>query len=218
MSALVDVQENIRRELQQLSSQLRKRIFGANNERLDLVVDSFYKLEPPQRNAVIAGGITILSLIVVGFVAFYFAQVGQLGRDLNKRFEAIYELKQLKQEYQSENGKVSKIVDSVMGTAGSLKVKPFFEKIANEQGVQFDGGLTESKSPLPADNPLSEKLQEVKVELRLNNISIPRLLNFLVEIEKGSGSIRVQDLKITGRYGTKMFFDVQIKARGIVPL
>jgi hypothetical protein len=43
-------------------------------------------------------------------------------------------------------------------------------------------------------------------------------MNFIIEVEKGSGSIRVQDMQIRARYGTKLFFDVQLKGHGFIPL
>jgi len=46
------------------------------------------------------------------------------------------------------------------------------------------------------------------------NISIPRLLSFLVEVEKSNKYLRVQDLQIRARYGTKLYFDSQAKVRG----
>ena len=217
MSALTTMQDNVRTQVQQLNKEIRRRVLGANNERLDLLVDSFYKLEPPQRNAVIVGGITGLVLIVTVFLGLYFAQVSSLNRELNKRFDALYEMRQQKHEYQIEDRKFAKLIESVTADSASLRIKPYFEKIANDQGVQIEG-LTETKVPLAADNPMSEKLQEVKVEMRLNNISIPRLLNFIIEVEKGSGSIRVQDMQIRARYGTKLFFDVQLKGHGFIPL
>jgi hypothetical protein len=214
MSALEDFQEKLRNQWANVTAEIRKRVFGANNENIDLLVDTFYKLEPNQRNAVIAGGIAGLGLVVFGFLGLYFAQVSSLNRELNKRFDALYEIRELKADYQREDKRFQSLVDALSGGAGSLRIKPYFEKVANEQGVQIEG-LTESKSPLPADNALGEKFQEVRVEMRLNNISLPRLLNFLVEVEKGSGFIRVQDLQIRARYGTKLFFDAQIKARGL---
>lgn len=217
MSALTTFQENVQSKLQQLTKDVRRKVLGANNERLDLMVDSFYKLEPQQRNLVIFGGIGLLVFIVVVFLGLYFAQVSSLNRELNKRFDALYEMRELKRDYQIEDRRFAKLIESVTNDSASLRIKPYFEKIANEQGVQIEG-LNESKVPLPADNPMSEKLQEVKVEMRLNNISIPRLLNFIIEIEKGSGSIRVQDLQIRARYGTKLFFDVQLKGHGYIPL
>ncbi|MCX6123489.1 MAG: hypothetical protein NTV34_01870 [Proteobacteria bacterium] len=217
MSALAVLQDNIKERWDSLAKEISKRTLGANNERLDLVVDSFYKLEPSQRNAVIAGGISVLSFVVLAFVALYFSQVNSLNRELNKRFDALYELRELRRDYQIEDQRFAKLVESVLSASGTIRIKPYFEKIANEQSVQIEG-LTETKVPIPSDNPMSDKLQEVKVEMRLNNISIPRLLNFVIEVEKASGSIRVQDLQIRARYGTKLFFDVQIKGHGYVPL
>jgi len=214
MSAVDEFRDKLSNQWSSFTLEIRKRILGANNERLDLMVDMFYKLEPPQRNAVIAGGIAALGLIVVGFLAFYFSQIASLNRDLNKRFDALYEIRELREAYQRENTRFQGLVDTLQGSAGALRVKPFFEKIANEQGVQIEG-LNETKAPLPTDNALGERFQEVRVEMRLNNISIPRLLNFVLEVEKGVGFIRIQDIQIRSRYGTKLFFDAQIKARGL---
>jgi hypothetical protein len=137
-----------------------------------------------------------------------------LNRELSKRFDALYEIKELKADYQREDHRFQGLINNISGGAASLRAKPFFEKIANEQGVQISD-VTESKAALPSDNALGQKFQEVKVEMRLNNISIPRLLNFILEVEKGGGFIRVQDIQIRARYGTKLFFDAQIKARGL---
>ena len=214
MSALEDIKDKLSNQWSAVSLEIRKRILGANNEHLDLMVDSFYKLEPPQRNAVIVGGVAGLVFIVFGFLALYFAQIASLNRELNKRFDALYEIRELKDQYQRENSRFQGLVDALQGSAGAVRIKPFFEKIANEQGVQIEG-LNETKVPLSGDNALSERFQEVRVEMRLNNISIPRLLNFMLEVEKGGGFIRIQDLQIRSRYGTKLFFDAQIKARGL---
>lgn len=216
MNALSTIQDNLRTQVQQLTKDLRRRLFGVNNERLDLLVDSFYKLEPPQRNAVIAGGIAALVLMVATFLILYFAQVASLNRELNKRFDALYEMRELKHEYQVEDRRFAKVIESITSDTASARIKPYFEKVANEQGVQIDG-LNETKVPLAADNPMSDKLQEVKIDMNLSNISIPRLLNFVVEVEKGSGSIRIQDMQIRARYGTKLFFDVKLKGHGYIP-
>ncbi len=217
MSALEDFQEKVRNQWSSFTNELRKRIFGANNENLDLLVDSFYKLEPPQRNAVLAGGVALLGFLVFGFIALYFAQVSSLNRELNKRFDALYEIRELKADYLREDRRFQALTEAINGGSGALRIKPFFEKVANEQGVQLEG-LTETKSQLPAENALSEKFQEVRVDMRLNNISIPKLLNFVVEVEKTGGFIRVQELQIRARYGTKLFFDAQIKARGLAAI
>ena len=212
MSVLEDYKDKISNQWLGLTSNLRKKILGSNNENIDLLVDSFYKLEAPQRNAAMVGGIATLITVVAIFLGLYFSQLASLNRDLNRRFDALYEIHDLKEKYQAENSRFQALEASISGSLATVRTRPYFEKIANEQGVKIDS-LTEAKTPLPLDNALSARFQEIQVELRLTNISVPKLLAFLVEVEKGGGTIRIQDLQVQARYGTKLFFDAKIKAR-----
>ena len=213
MSGVTGMIEQVRGQALSALNLVRIRVMGANNERLDFLMDSFYKLSPPQRTAALSGLIGVVGFFVFGAVILYFSQVGRLRSELNESFEALHEMQSLKAEYQAEQKRYDKLTEQIARKTGDLRPKPFFEKIANEQGVQIEGGLTETRVPLPADNPLSEKMQEVRVEMRLNNISVPRLLNFLVEVEKANNFVRVQDLEIRARFGTRLYFDSKLKAR-----
>jgi len=192
---------------------IRKRMLGANNERLDFLMDSFYKLSPNQRTGVLAGMVGVICLFVLGAVGLYISQVNALKRELSGSFAALHELQSMKGSYEQENRNFEKLVDTVERRTRAVSLKPFFEKVGNELGVTLEG-LNDQKSPLPADNPLSEKLQEIRVDMRMPNISIPRLMSFLVEVEKSGKYLRVADLQIRGRYGTKLYFDGQAKVRG----
>lgn len=192
---------------------LRRRLFGANNERLDFFMDSFYKLSPNHRMLALAGVVGVIALFVLCAVILYFSQVGRLKQDLNDSFAALHDLQSLRASYEIESKNYDKLVETIDKKTRQVSLKPFFEKTANDLGVTIEG-LTDQKAPLGADNPLAEKVQEVRVDMRLPNISIPRLMNFLVEIEKSNKYLRVQDLQIRGRYGTKLFFDAQVKVRG----
>jgi hypothetical protein len=195
------------------SNLIRRRIFGANNERLDFFMDSFYKLSPNQRTAALGGVVGVIGLFVLGAVALYFAQVRKLRSDLNEGFAALHELQDLKYEFDVESKNYDKLIETIERKTKQVSLKPLFEKIANDLSITIEG-LNDQKAPLAAENPLSDKLQEVRVDMRLPNISIPRLLMFIVEVEKSSKYLRVQDLSIRARYGTKMFFDSQLKVRG----
>jgi hypothetical protein len=213
MSVVTVFTDRIKEQLELGLTQVRKRLFGANNEKLDFFIDSFYKLSPNHRMGVVAGIIAAIALFVLLAFVLYFAQVASLKDDLSNSFKALHDLHSLKASYDVETSNFERLADTVERKTKQMSIKPFFEKIANEQGVQLEG-LNDQKTPLPADNPLSEKLQEVRVEMRLPNIAIPRLLAFLVEVEKSNKYLRVQDLQIRGRYGTKLYFDGQVKVRG----
>jgi hypothetical protein len=74
--------------------------------------------------------------------------------------------------------------------------------------------LMEKEVEFDSTNPLSESLKEVRIDLRVPQISISRLLNFITDVEKSERYIRLQDLKITGQYGNKLYFDTSLVFRG----
>jgi len=213
MSVVATFADRLKDQIQVNLKVAQKRLFGVNNEKLDFLMDSFYKLSSNQRTAALAGSIGVVFLLVVMVFGLYFSLVSHLKNDLSSSFAALHELQSKKAMYEQENRNFEKLVDMVERKTKQVSLKPFFEKIANEQGVIIEG-LSDSKSPLPADNPLAERFQEVRVEMRMPNISIPRLLSFLVEVEKSNKYLRVQDLQIRARYGTKLYFDSQAKVRG----
>ena len=213
MSAANDAIEQIRGKVLDITESLKRRVFGTNNENLDFVMDSFYKLEPAQRNGVLAGLIGGVGLFVLAAVWLYFAQVGSLKNELSQTFNAIHEFQSLKNDSAVVDAEFESLLKSVSKKTRSLKVKPFFEKLAKQHQVIIEG-LGEQSVKLPADNPFADKIDQIIVEMRLPKISIPRLLNFLVEVEKSGKFLRVQDLQIQGRYGTKLFFDGIVKVRG----
>jgi hypothetical protein len=213
MSAIASFSDKFRGQLLGNLSVVRKRLFGANNEKLDFVMDSFYKLSPPQRTGVLAGIVGVIGLFVLSAIVLYFSQVSRLKSDLSNSFASLHELQALKAAYDVENKNFEKLVDTIDKKTKQVSLKPLFEKIANDLGVTLEG-INDQRAPLPAESPLAEKVQEVRVDMRLPNISIPRLLNFLVEIEKTNKYLRVQELVVRGRYGTKLFFDGTVKVRG----
>jgi hypothetical protein len=214
MNELKQLIEQLKDQWKSLADRLRMQVFGANNERLDFLMDSFYKLEPRQRVGVLAGVAGAIGFVIVAAFVFYISRVNALKTDLNNAFAALHELQELKAEYSVEDARFQRVLDQVQRKTADLQVKPFFEKVARDTLIQLEG-LNVQKNPLDADNPLGGKVQEVKVkDLRINNTSIPKLLNFLTEIEKANNYIRLQDLEIRGRFGTRLYFDAKLTARG----
>ena len=215
MGILSRIWDQINGRIQALLIFLRKKIFGANNERIDFLMDSFYKLSPSHRGGVLVGGIGGVALFVLIVVVFYITRVNALQSDLDDSFTALHELQSLKAEYQREDRRFARLVETLKHKTNGIKLKPLFEKIAKDLSTQVEG-LSEQKVNISGENALARKVQEMKVELRFPNISLPRLLNYLVEVEKSNSFLRIQDLIVRGRYGTRLFFDAQASVRGYV--
>lgn len=185
---------------------LKHRILGANNERLDFVMDSFYKMEPRKKNFVLAGIVFGIVCFIAFAVFFYLAQIGALEDRLNQSFTALNTLQEQKGDYGRVNGKFNVIVRDVARRTQGLQMKPLLEKFARGLNIKIEG-LSESDDAFPPDNPMSKFLQQRKIEVRLPRVSIPKLLKFLVEVEKARKFLRISDLTIRGIYGTKLYFD-----------
>ena len=215
MSVVAGISEAFKGRSQGAINSLRKSLFGANNEKLDFVMDSFYKLSSSQRTGVLCGIVAAICLFVLAAFGLYFSQVHRLSDDFSNSIAGLHELKALRGQYEQESKNYDKLVETIDKKTKGQALKPFFEQIAQTLGVTLEG-LSDTKVALAADNPLVEKVKEARAEVRLPNISIPRLLNFLVEVEKSNRFLRVQDLKVQARYGTKLLFDGQVKVRGYV--
>lgn len=185
---------------------LKRWILGANNERLDFVMDSFYKLEPRKKNTVLFGIVFGIVCFIAFAVSFYVSQIGSLEDKLNRSFAALHTLQEQKSEYNRVQGQFNLIVKDVSKRTQRLQMKPLMEKFARSLGVKIEG-LMESEASLSADNPMGEFLHQRKIEVRFPKVSIPKLLKFLVEVEKSRKFLRVSDLTIKGIYGTKLYFD-----------
>lgn len=185
---------------------LKHKVLGANNERLDFVMDSFYKLEPKKKNLVLFSIVFCIVCFISFAVLFYISQISSLEDKLNQSFVSLHTLQEQKNKYSRVDDKFSAIVKDVSKKTQGLQIKPLMEKIARSLSVKIEG-LSESDANFSSDNPMGKYLFQKKIEVRLPKVSIPKLLKFLVEVEKSRKFLRVSDLTIRGIYGTKLYFD-----------
>lgn len=193
---------------------LKIRVLGQNNERLDLLVDSFNKLDANQQKLTLTGGIIAIFAFVILSFAIYFSNISSLKNDLSESFEAIRQLESLSGEFTQEQRKFDRLLSKVRSKTGSIRsYKSHFESLSRKEGVTLRS-LNESAVKIPADNPLSDEMNEVKVDLEMDNISLPKILKFAIAIEKDGKYMKVSNLKIRNRYGTKLYFDTKMSIKG----
>jgi hypothetical protein len=213
MSLVENLKESMSQALNPIMDKIKKKIFGPNNENLDYILDSFYKLPPEKRNLVLGAIISLIVGFVLTSVLIYFSRTASLDRELNATFLALNQIKVAKISDTLEGKNFEDLVDKVKQKTSKIRFKPFFEKLAKDQKVDMRN-LSEKPMEADSSNPLHAEITEYQIEMKLPEISIPKLLSFLVEIEKSKNFFRVQDLKITGQYGNKLYFDTTLTVRG----
>ncbi len=207
--------EQVSSATEKYTKMIKVRLFGVNNERLDFVMDSFYKLSPTQRNGVFALGVGIISVFILSAFVLYFSEVRALEAELSDSVASLQELKRMRVRDNDEEKRFSKLVETIDSKTRGLAFKPFFEKLTKEKNVVMKD-LNEKEIDFESSNPLADSIREVHIDLRLPQVSIPRLLNFIAEVEKSERYIRLKDIKITGQYGNKLYFDTSLMFRGYV--
>ena len=202
------LQDQISEVVENNFKKVRMVIFGQNNERIDFLMDSFYKLTPQQRTGVLAGGVGLVILFITGAVGFYFSQARALESELGSGIAALQELKHFKNLDLDQDRRFTELT-GIIRRKSNVNFKPFFEKIAQSKNVVIRD-INEKVVDLPSDDPLSESFNRVNIEINVQKISIPRLLGFITEVEKSGNYVRLQDLKVMGQYGTKLYFTADL--------
>lgn len=213
MEKLLQIFEELKTKFDLLVDRLQRKVFGANNENLDFFVDSFNRFDSKQK--MIAGICSVVAVFlgIVFVFWFYFSQVSSLRSQMSQSFQAVQEIQSLQEQLAQEEQKFEALNSKIERKVSSLRVKPYFESLAKQVGVTIDD-IEDKSIAIESSDPLSKKFENVLIDLRLNKISIPRLISLIVEFEKSDQLLRLQDLTIRSRYGTKLYFDASLKVIG----
>ncbi|MEI8026347.1 MAG: hypothetical protein WCI18_08355 [Pseudomonadota bacterium] len=216
MEQLEQFIEKMKTRFSEISQKLLLEVFGQNNERLDFLLDSFNKLQPNQQRGALAGSALAFFLMIMLGIWIYAAQVGSLRTELSDSFSTLRQFRSLANEFGMENTKFTLLVDSVKGKVDATSYKPYLDQLAKKNGLSL-GQLDERDIAATEDSPLGKELRDVAIDVNFDNVSLPRLLKFLTEIEKSGKYLRIDDLRIRSRYGTKLFFDAKVLFRAYKP-
>lgn len=212
--------QNIRDQFQSLVGrviyQVRRSLFGMNNERIDFLMDSFYKLPPQHQTGVLAGAAGLLFVFVLGAFTIYFSRINALEDELNSSFDALQEIRVLNASYESELHRYDELKGLISRSAADFKPKPYFESKSNQVGVAISD-LRSQDADISAESPLAQDFRYSQVEFRLPKVSLPRLLKFVEEVEKGNPNLNFHSLQIRTRYGDRLFFETNAKVVGYKP-
>lgn len=214
----IDIQTNTPpSRLQQLFAPLRSAVFGNQNERIEFLMDSYFKLTPEWRSAVIVGGAFSGFIVIAAIISLYVAALGSLQNNLDQAFEATNQIKNLKNSYLVTKQKFNDLEQKLESANQNLMLISVLETKSKDLGLNASGFPPQlPTTDLPANNPLSAKYQSAKVEFRVSNASLKKIVDLVVAIENLPHMLRVTSLKIKGLYQNKLYFDATLEVEGMV--
>jgi hypothetical protein len=196
-----------------ITSKISHLVLGENNERIDFFIDSFSKLDPRQKFFVTIGSVLGAVCVLVMVFLLYFWGVQSLRNKLANGFDSFHELQVMEIDLGKERGRFDKLKDRIDQRVRGMRVKPFIEQLANKHNVTI-GNIIERPEQIQSGDPLSKDFEKYKVELKVSKVSLPRMLNFLTDIEKSKKLVTITEFEVRNQFGTKLYFNVSMSLSG----
>ncbi|MEN9825673.1 MAG: hypothetical protein RI953_1418 [Pseudomonadota bacterium] len=200
---------------------VREIIFGKQNERIEYFMDSYFKLPSEGRTAVVAGAFIVAGLTVFGFIGLYLSALSSLQSKLDQSFQAVNKLRAKQVEYAVTKRKFDELDKRISNVTSSLQILSLLEEKAKSLDLQISGNTKTDKASSEKDfikgTLLAEKYKSTRSEFRVSNVSLKKIIDFVVAIESDDKMLRVSDLRIKGLYQNKIYFDATFAIDGIEP-
>jgi hypothetical protein len=184
-------------------------------------MDSYFKLPSEGRTAVVAGAFIVAGLTVFGFIGLYLSALSSLQSKLDQSFQAVNKLRAKQVEYAVTKRKFDELDKRISNVTSSLQILSLLEEKAKSLDLQISGNTKTDKASSEKDfikgTLLAEKYKSTRSEFRVSNVSLKKIIDFVVAIESDDKMLRVSDLRIKGLYQNKIYFDATFAIDGIEP-
>jgi general secretion pathway protein M len=164
------------------------------------------RINPREKQMIIFGGCFVVALLIYALVVSpYLKAMELMDRRIAGKTEELREVLALQQEYSRLKEKTKFLERMVQSTPG-FSLLSFLENLATRNQVK--GQIAYMK---PVTTPASERYRESSVEMKLENITLKQLVDYLYGIEESKESIRIKRLNVMKNKETALL-DVTLQA------
>lgn len=171
---------------------------------LNQITVAFDNLSAREQVLVLAMCTAIFGMII-GFGGYI------VNRDLAKRERRITaksgkleEIGQLRSDYKRRLAEQNRIASEVRRN-NNMRILSYLENLSTEAGLTLKGASERQGEPTGSD-----AVKEEAAEVRIDNVSIDRLDDFLRRIERGNPLVKVRRLKIKSRFDNPKMLDASV--------
>ncbi|APJ03000.1 hypothetical protein [Silvanigrella aquatica] len=193
-------------------------IFGENNQRLDYLIENFYRLNHERRSLIILASIATGVIFFGLSILFYLIGLFSLQSNLNSAYSNTYSLKELKAPYMAIQGNFDELVNGIKSSNDNLNLNSLLDQKAKELGIQasnFPSKPTITK--FTSQSPLAEQFQKESIDFKLTGVSLKKTMEYLNAIEQMPNKLRVAKFRILSITDAKLYFDVLLTVEGLIP-
>lgn len=151
----------------------------------------------------------LMSLLIFGMLIGFTGYL--VNRDLTKRerriaakTEKLKEIGQLRSDYKRRLAEQKRIAAQVRKN-NNIRILSYLENLSTAAGLTLKGASERQGEPTG-----SEAVKEEAAEVRIDNVSLDRLHDYLRRIEEGNPLVKVRRLKIKTRFDNKEMLDAWV--------
>lgn len=165
---------------------------------------AFDNLSPRDQILALVLSMTLFAM-VLGFGGYL------VKRDLGKRetriaakVSKLQEIGQLRSDYQRRLREQQQLASRVRRN-NNMRILSYLENLSTNAGLTLKGA-----SERQGEATGSDAVKEEAAEVRIDNVSLDRLYDFLRRIEEGNPLVKVRRLKIKTRFDNKEMLDASV--------
>ena len=171
------------------------------------IQERWWQMSQRERTMVLLGGLVIgFALIFVIIVDPLLSILERLERQAIRKQRDIRELTRMAEDYAVKRARLAEVERRMPAPDSRFSLLTFIEEATMTAGVrEWMTGMQ------PQVQLLAQGYQETVVELRLEGVQLPELLDLLLAIEQAPYDVRVRPLQIRPKFNNPVYLDVNLR-------
>jgi type II secretory pathway component PulM len=158
-----------------------------------------------QRVLIGAGVIFVLMFLYLG-VDSVLQRYEKLGDKIVTKRGEVQKISRLRTQYMEAHKQLEDIKAKLDQMEKGFSVLSFIEDLANRENIRENIG-----SVKPKKLPLNDRYDENIVELKIDNVSLSKLVDFIFKIENSGYLLKVKRLRVKTRYDNRDLLNVTLQ-------
>jgi hypothetical protein len=167
-------------------------IFGENNNRLDYLIENFYRLNHERRSMIIVASIATGVALFIITILLYVVGLFSLQGKLNAAYSNTNALKEFKAPYMAVQGSFDELVNGLKSANSNLSLVSVLDQKAKDLGIQTSGFPAKPLvTKFPSQSPFADQFQKVSVDFKLTGVSLKKMMEYINAIEQMPNKLKI---------------------------
>jgi len=163
-------------------------------------------ITPREQKVLACAGIVLALIIVYLMLDSVLQGYRGLATDIAIDQEELKKVSRLRDQYRKTHSQLELIKTKLDHQKKGFSVLSFIEDLAKKENIRENIG-----SVKPKKLPLGDDYEENMVELKLDDITLPKLVDFIFKIENSGNILKVKRLRIKTRYNNRDLLNVTMQ-------